>query len=411
MRYIFRRAKNPNEAQKKKKPVWREWLDAAVFAIVAATLIRTFFVEAYTIPSESMEGTMLVNDYLFVSKMAYGARLPLTPVAVPLVHNEMPIVGGRSYTDAVQWKYRRLPGFGHIERNDVVVFNFPDGDTVLVDPDGHYMQNDYYSEVQTQEALNNLLQRGYRLEHRPVDKTDNYIKRCVGVPGDIIEVRQGALFVNGQRSPDFAHLKNEYSVMANGKPLDEDFMKEAHISDEQNKDVRPGRNGATYNLLIQNKYVPVVQQYFGAANVKPFAEAPGINGMPPEGWAFPRDARYPFNVDNFGPITIPKKGTSVTLTPENIALYRRLIKVYEGNTLEERGNQFIINGQPATRYTFKMDYYWMMGDNRHNSLDSRYWGYVPEDHVVGKASFVWLSYGEGGIRWSRLFRGIHTLEQ
>jgi signal peptidase I len=410
MRYTFRRAKDPNETPKKRKPAWREWIDAAVFAVVAATLIRTFLVEAYTIPSESMEGTMLVNDYLFVSKMAYGARLPMTPLAVPLVHNEMPIIGGKSYTEAVKWKYRRLPGFGPIERNDIVVFNFPDGDTVLKDEDGRYMQNiDYYSYNHRPDIQQYIAAGSY--EHRPVDKTDNYIKRCVGLPGDLIEVRQGILFVNGQRSPDFAHLKNEYSINAGGKPLDEEMLKEAHIVPEPNKDLRQGRNGATYNLLIQNKYLPIVQQYFGAANVKFSAEPPGVSGYAQENWAFPRDARFPNNADNFGPITIPKKGVSVALTPENIALYRRLISVYEGNTLEERGGQFIINGQPATRYTFKMDYYWMMGDNRHNSLDSRFWGYVPEDHIVGKASFVWLSYGEGGMRWGRLFRSIHTLEQ
>ena len=419
MRYIFRRSKESNATPRKKKPAWREWLDAAVFAIVAATIIRTFFVEAYTIPSESMEGSMLVNDYLFVSKMSYGARLPMTPLAVPLVHNTMPLLGGKSYTDAVQWKYRRLPGFGHIERNDVVVFNFPDGDTVLRDDKGNYLQDDYYGYAMMPESRNVLQANGYTLEHRPVDKTDNYIKRCVGVPGDLIEVREGVLYVNGQRSVDFPHIKNEYSVVTNGKPLDDEMLKEAHISNESTreneppKDVRPGRNGANYNLMVQNKYVPVLQKYFGAGNVKFYVE-PAANAtlVAPQYWAFPRDTtNFKNNVDNFAAITIPKKGTTVTLTPNNIALYRRLISVYEHNTLEERNNTYIINGQPATRYTFKMDYYWMMGDNRHNSLDSRFWGFVPEDHVVGKAWFVWLSYGEGGIRWSRLFRGIHTLEQ
>ncbi len=411
MRYTFRRAKNPNDAQKKKKPVWREWLDAAVFAIVAATLIRTFFVEAYTIPSESMEGTMLVNDYLFVSKMSYGARLPITPLAVPLVHNEMPIVGGRSFTDAVQWKYRRLPGFGHVERNDVVVFNFPDGDTVFVDPEGHFMQEDYYSVAQVPGLVQSYLANGYTLSHRPVDKTDNYIKRCVGIPGDMIEVKQSRLFVNNAPSQAYPHLKNEYCVYTNGQAISDETAEALHINMKPLKDLQDPQNGATYNLLLQNKYVPELQKIPGF-KVVPYSVPPGYVYRSPNGWPFTRDTvHHKWNVDNFGPVTIPKKGTTVTLTPENIAIYRRAISVYEGNTLEERGGQYIINGQPATRYTFRMDYYWMMGDNRHNSLDSRFWGFVPEDHVVGKASFVWLSYGEGGIRWSRLFRGIHTLEQ
>jgi len=410
MRYIFRRSKDSNAAPKKKKSAWREWLDAAVFAIVAATLIRTFFVEAYTIPSESMEGTMLVNDYLFVSKVAYGARMPLTPLAVPLVHNEMPVIGGKSYSESVKWKYRRLPGFGHVKRNDVVVFNFPEGDTVLIDPDGRYMQNvDFYSFNHIPDIKQYIAAGSY--EHRPVDKTDNYIKRCVGIPGDVIELRQGVLFVNGQRSPDFAHLKNEYMVNTSGKMLDEDFMAEMHVNIKTDKDVRMGKNGATYNMMLQNKYVPAMKQRYGADNVVLYTEAPGSTYRLRDGWTFPRDTvHFKTNVDNFPPISIPKKGETVTLTPENIAIYERIIGVYEGNTFENRGNQFIINGQPATRYTFKMDYYWMMGDNRHCSADSRYWGFVPEDHIVGKASFVWLSYGEGGIRWSRLFRGIHTLE-
>lgn len=410
MRYIFRRSKDPKDAPRKKKSAWREWLDAAVFAIVAATLIRTFFVEAYTIPSESMEGTMLVNDYLFVSKVAYGARMPITPLAVPLVHNEMPVIGGKSYSESVQWKYRRLPGFGHIKRNDVVVFNFPEGDTVLKDPDGRYMQNvDFYSFNHLQDIKQYIAAGSY--EHRPVDKTDNYIKRCVGIPGDVIELRQGILFVNGERSVDFPHLKNEYMVNTGGKMLDEDFMEEMHVNIKTDKDVRPGRNGASYNIMLQNKYVPAMRQRYGAENVVFYNEAPGSTYRLRDGWTFPRDTvHFKTNVDNFPPLSIPKRGETITLTAENISRYERIISVYEKNTFENRGGQFIINGQPATRYTFKMDYYWMMGDNRHCSADSRYWGFVPEDHIVGKASFVWLSYGEGGIRWSRLFRGIHTLE-
>lgn len=399
MRYTFRRSQAAGSTTKPKKSAWREWVDAAVFAIVAATIIRTFFVEAYTIPSESMEGTMLVNDYLFVSKMAYGARLPITPLALPLVHNELPIVGGKSYTDAIQWKYRRLPGFGDIERNDVVVFNFPEGDTVMKDENGNIKQNDYYTDLLTT-PREQLLANGF--EARPLDKTENYIKRCVAVPGDLLEVRNGDVFINGVLSANFPHIKNEYSILPGSKMIDEDLMDEAHIY-LKSGDVR----GNT--ILVQNEYVPTLQS--AGVNVTRAVMPPGVTGMP-EQWTFPRDpANFKWNLDNFGPITMPKKGASVLLTTQNIALYRRLIVKYEGNTLEELNGQFIINGKPASRYVFKMNHYWLMGDNRHNSLDSRFWGFVPESYVVGKASFVWLSYGEGGMRWSRLFRGIHTLEQ
>jgi signal peptidase I len=406
MRNPFRRRRDPDAPPRKKKPVWREWLDAAVFAIVAATLIRTFLVEAYTIPSESMEGTMLVNDYLFVSKMAYGARMPITPLAVPLVHNSLPVTGGKSYTDAVQWKYRRLPGFGHVDRYDVVVFNFPDGDTVLKDEEGRVRQDDYYTYARFV-PREQLLANGY--EHRPVDKTDNYIKRCVAIPGDVVELRNSVLFINGKPAPDFPHIKHEYSVVTKGRGLGDDTREAAQINQE--KDMRQGPPGASFNLLLQNKYVDMLRKSPEVASITRYAETPGVVGNI-AGWTFPQDTvHFKWNVDNFGPLTLPKKGTTVTLTPENIAIYRRIISVYEGNKLEERDGQFIINDRPATTYTLKMDYYWMMGDNRHNSLDSRFWGFVPESHVVGKASFVWLSYGEGGMRWRRLFRGIHTLEQ
>lgn len=400
MRYTFRRRRLVDEKDiktKKKKPIWREWLDAAVFAIVAATIIRTFLVEAYTIPSESMEGTMLVNDYLFVSKLAYGPRLPMTPLAVPLVHNEMPLFGGRSYTEAVQWKYRRLPGFGKVKRYDVVVFNFPDGDTVMKDSQGNNLQDDYYMSVAARGREQSLI-NGY--EHRPADKTDNYIKRCVAIPGDVVEIRGGILYLNGAPSPAYPHIKNEYAPQPGSKMLSDDLMEEAHISQKSRDITEHG------TFFVQNKYVETLRQ--NGVNVQLFAYRPGVIGD----LSFPRDTtNFKWNVDNFGPLTIPKKGMTVTLTPQNIALYRRIISVYEGNKYEERDGQFIINDKPATTYTMQMDYYWMMGDNRHNSQDSRYFGFVPESHIVGKASFVWLSYGEGGIRWSRIFRGIHTLEQ
>jgi signal peptidase I len=400
MRLAFWKKKDTDK-QKKRKPVWREWLDAAVFAIVAATIIRTFFVEAYTIPTGSMEGSLLINDYLFVSKLSYGPRVPMTPVAVPLVHNRMPLFGGESYSKSVQWKYRRWWGFGDVKRNDVVVFNFPHGDTVLVsEPEADYYA---YARAFGRDAV--LAQN--EIIVRPIDKKDNYIKRCVGIPGDIIEIKDGALWVNNKPAEAYPHSKISYEVqMPPGASLSEDFLEENGVNTNPNTNdimmTGPGR----YTVHLQQSQLAAFRAIQGASirqNVSPAGFA--------EQGVFPFDTEnFKWNKDNFGPLGIPKAGTTVQLTPQNIAIYRRIISVYEGNKLEERNGQIIINGAPASAYTFKMDYYWMMGDNRHNSLDSRYWGFVPENHVVGKAWFVWLSYDKGGVRWGRLMRGIPALQ-
>ena len=404
-RMAFPEDKNaPKDKVKKKKPVWREWLDAGLFAIVAATLIRTFFFEAYTIPTGSMEGTMLVNDYLFVSKLAYGPRIPKTPLAVPLVHNTMPFTGGRSYTEAVQWKYHRMPGFGHVERNDVVVFNYPCGDTVMVEQP----ESDYYQACRIA-GRENIMNR-FQIITRPVDKEENYIKRCVAIPGDVLEIKNARVYINGQPNVLFPHSKLNYLVKTtHGVPAVEEDIQ---ITDNMPP---PPPGYLAYNLA--NDQVDVVKKANNVTSVEPWIMfGPGVSAADPGDWVFPLDtANFKWNRDNFGPLTIPKEGVTVSLTPQNIALYRRIIRNYEGNTLDEQNGKFIINGKEANSYTFKMDYYWMMGDNRHNSLDSRYWGFVPADHVVGKAWFVWLSYGDGGMlkdmRWRRLLRGIHSLEK
>lgn len=403
---FLRKKRDPN---KPKKPVWREWLDAALFAIIAATIIRMFFIEAYTIPTGSMEGTLKVNDYLFVSKLAYGPRLPNTPLAVPLVHNTMPIVGGKSYSEAVKWKYRRLPGFGKVKRNDVVVFNFPNNDTVIVqDPAQDYY---FYVRMLGRDAVHSQ----HDIITRPVDKKENYIKRCVGIPGDKIEIRDGVLYVNDKIGVQYPHQRMHYIVQGNANLtsdfMDENFIVPTSISSDPNMKV--------YEMEFQA--VEKVRKVAGVTAVRPFSVAPAGNTDIPERFTFPFDtANFKWNQDNFGPMIIPAKGASVQLTPQNIALYRRIIQVYEENpTFTERNGQFLINGQPITSYQFKMDYYWMMGDNRHGSLDSRFWGFVPEDHIVGKASFVWLSYGNGdgsvynkkGIRWGRILRGVGALER
>lgn len=389
--------KKNQDTPKKKKSVAREWLDAAVFAIVAATLIRTFLVEAYTIPTGSMEGSLLVNDYLFVSKLAYGPRVPMTPLSVPLVHNSLPITGGKSYTEAVKWGYHRWWGFGNIQRYDVVVFNFPHGDTVLLED-----QNaDYHTKIIEQGRSQVLAQ--YNIITRPIDKKDNYIKRCVGTPGDVLQIKDAVLYVNGQQAPLYPHSKRLYQVITNGIIPDESLV------DYRAEVAAAGNN--MYYLYLENKFVEDVQKLPQVVRFIPMVKPTGDVGSINE-WTFPQDtANFKWNLDNFGPMTVPKGGTTVAISPKNIALYRNIIEMYESNKLEEHDGKIFINGKEADSYTFKMDYYWMMGDNRHNSLDSRFWGFVPADHIVGKAWFVWLSYGTDGIRWSRLLRSVKALEK
>lgn len=401
---LFKKKKADDKGvKKKKKPIWREWVDAALFAVVAATLIRTFIFEAYTIPTGSMEGSLLVNDFLFVSKMAYGPRVPMTPVAFPLVHNTMPLTGGKSYVDGIQWKYHRLPGFGKIERYDVVVFNYPAGDTVMVERPA----DDYYSALRDEYNNDREAMKGaLHIITRPVDKEENYIKRCVGLPGDKLEVRDGVLYVNDQTGKAFPHQKRWYNIITKSPGVG-DYIDENDIESVG----RYSGSSSTYNL--ENVQVEQLKKMANVVDVVPFVFPKGVVM---EQGIFPQDTvNFKFNRDNFGPITLPKEGVTVTLSPQNIALYRRVIRNYEGNKLEERDGKILINDKEATSYTFKMDYYWMMGDNRHNSLDSRYWGYVPIDHVVGKAWLVWFSFNKEGIshgfHWNRIFRTVHALEK
>jgi signal peptidase I len=386
---------------KKKKSVLREWLDAAVFAIIAATIIRTFFIEAYTIPTPSMEKSLLVNDYLFVSKMHYGARLPMTPIAIPFIHNSIPILNTKSYIESVQTPYKRFWGFSSIQRNDDMVFNFPEGDTII----SEYPDTDYYTQkfIVGEQAIKN----NFHVDSRPVDKTDNYIKRCVGLAGDIIEVKDGILFVNNVPSAPLKHLQKSYYVRTkNNFGFDEEMLAEMNIEISEN--INNSHTNYIFNGTEENmaklKALPNID------SMGPYITPKGFTTL--QGVCFPRDTvNFKWNVDNFGPLTIPKKGATVNLTPQNIALYERLISKYEKHTLIKNvDGSFSIDGKQSNTYTFGMNYYWLMGDNRHNSLDSRYWGFVPEDHVVGKAWFIWMSYGKEGIRWKRLFRSVKSLE-
>ncbi|MEX2588652.1 MAG: signal peptidase I [Chitinophagales bacterium] len=356
---------------RRKKSQAREWIDALIFAVVAATIIRSFIIEAYTIPTSSMEKTLLVGDFLFVSKFHYGPRTPMTPISFPFAHHTMPVVGGKSYSDAIQLPYFRIPGFQEVERNDIVVFNWP--------------QEDF----------------------RPVDKRENYIKRCVAVPGDEIHVDKSVLYVNGEKAYEPVEMQYQYRVRTDGQPLNRKVIRDMQITDGGMVSAHEG----LYLFSLTDDKVKQLEAFKNIREVKKHLATK--NKVQPQRYYYPPDIeKYPWNVDYFGPLKVPAKGETVEITGDNILIYKRIIEVFEGNELLIEGDQIKINGAPADSYTFKMDYYFMMGDNRHNSEDSRFWGFVPEDHIVGKAWLVWLSLDKGesfpfNIRWNRLFMPIH----
>ena len=383
---------------------WLEWLDALIFALVAATFIRMFFIEAYTIPTGSMEKTLLVGDYLFVSKVAYGPRVPETPISFPLVHNVMPITGGESYSEIIKNDYRRLKGFSNVKRDDIVVFGFPHGDTVLK----ALPQDDYYQLVRMNDNNREYTQKMYGpVIVRPNDKKDNYVKRCVAVAGDTLSVVNGNVFVNGVPQPEFEGLQSTYTVYTNGSAINPKILKEIGLT-PQEVYFDPSLPGypdmtLTKSELAKVKDLAVVAEIRENIDVYPpdYPDSPIL--------LFPFTENFEWTRDNYGPIWVPAKGATVGLTLENLPLYQRIISADEKNSLEVKDGEIYINGEKSDSYTFKQDYYFMMGDNRHHSLDSRYWGFVPEDHIVGKPAMLWFSTDKyesfpSNIRWNRLFK-------
>lgn len=389
---------NTEEFKKKypyQKSTTREWADAIIFATVAASLIRGFLIEAYMIPTGSMERTLLVGDFLFVSKLNYGPRIPMTPIAFPFAHHTMPITGGKAYSELIQLPYKRLPGFQKIERNDVVVFNFPAGDTVALE----YQERTYADLVR--EMGKDVVDNQFTITTRPIDKRENYIKRCVGLPGDVISMERAQLMVNGQAAYTPVEMQMNYYIYTDGSGFNLNRMKELRI------ETTPTQDPNIYHAYMTVDEAELIKSWGNVKDVEMFIwdKETLLNDT------YPHDKHYPWNFDNFGPITIPAAGWTIELDTLSVPLYARAIRDYEGNSLEKQGNDYYINGEKATSYTFKQNYYWMMGDNRHNSLDSRAWGFVPEDHIVGKALFTWMSWDEEGsflskIRWNRIFKGI-----
>jgi signal peptidase I len=390
--------------KKHKKGTAREWVDAGVFAIVAATLIRTFVFEAYTIPTGSMEKTLLINDFLFVSKFSYGPRIPNTPLSIPFVHNTMPITNGNSYVEWVKIPYTRWFS-SPVKRKDVVVFNFPAGDTVINLPEYQSLRP-YYDVAREIGRGNTDSGRQIILDHpddyplviRPVDKQENYIKRCVAVAGDTLQIKDQVLYIDGQAQVFPPESQTYYDVETKGQPLDETVMR-----DEYNLDMSNGDDVRTTGT--PNQYVMLLTWAAREKMMKNGLAKSIVPEIDSNHDVYPYDRIHIWSRDNYGPIWIPAKGATLPLTAENYSIYERAIRVYEGNKFEMKDGKFFLNDQPVTQYTFKMNYYWMMGDNRHGSQDSRYWGFVPEDHVVGEAWLIWMSWNKG-VRWNRLFKKI-----
>lgn len=409
------------------------WVDAIVFALVAVYFVNLYFFQNYVIPSSSLEKSLLVGDYLFVSKMSYGARIPQTPLHMPLTQHTLPVFNCKSYLEWIQWDYKRVGGLGTVQLNDIVVFNFPAGDSVAtaIPADDLYRMSydagkqlsqpvdmsrltleqqrqvfEYYYAA-GRKYINENPQLYGKVIARPVDRRENYVKRCVGLPGQTLEIKNRIVYLDGKPNKEPDNVQYRYIVHTKGM-LPDDLCHELGISQEDR--MMYYAEESVYNLPLTEKAK--------AALLARKDIVVSIENMPDE----PVDGLYPVNkvtgwtLENYGPIWIPKKGETIDLTLDNLPMYERPIHAYEGNSIDVKDGKIYINGQETTRYTFKMDYYWMMGDNRHNSADSRFWGFVPEDHIVGKPIFIWLSLDQdrdwldGKVRWNRLFKFVDTIK-
>ena len=426
------------------------WVDAIVFALIGVYFLTQFFFQNFVIPSSSLEKTLLTGDYLLVSKLAYGPRIPQTPLTMPMTQHTLPIINCKSYLEYPHWDYRRVKGLGNVEVNDIVVFNYPAGDTVAL----AQQNQDYYrlayqigdqllgtqtadttsifpqtivipatasllpetSYEEQQRIYNNVYAAGaaYIRQHpeefgeitsRPTDRRENYVKRCVGLPGQTLQIKNDTVYLDGKPNPEPENVQYAYEVTFK-QDLPDELKRELGITEE---DLYAQRNGNTV-------WMPLTHKVRKQLEARKDIVASIARAVPDAGWLYPQNMAKDWTTANYGPLWIPKKGETLRLTLANLPIYERPIRVYEGNSLEVRGGKIYINGKAADSYTFKMDYYWMQGDNRDNSADSRFWGFVPEDHIVGKPLFIWISldpdYGlfDGKMRWSRFFKWVGDIK-
>ena len=426
------------------------WVDAIVFALIGVYFLTQFFFQNFVIPSSSLEKTLLTGDYLLVSKLAYGPRIPQTPLTMPMTQHTLPIVGCKSYLEYPHWDYRRVKGLGNVEVNDIVVFNYPAGDTVAL----AQQNQDYYrlayqigdqllgtqtadttsifpqtivipataallpetSYEEQQRIYNNVYAAGaaYMRQHpeefgeitsRPTDRRENYVKRCVGLPGQTLQIKNDTVYLDGKPNPEPENVQYAYEVTFK-QDLPDELKRELGITEE---DLYAQRNGNTV-------WMPLTHKVRKQLEARKDIVASIARAVPDAGWLYPQNMAKDWTTANYGPLWIPKKGKTLRLTLANLPIYERPIRVYEGNSLVVRGGKIYINGKAADSYTFKMDYYWMQGDNRDNSADSRFWGFVPEDHIVGKPLFIWISldpdYGlfDVKMRWSRFFKWVGDIK-
>jgi signal peptidase I len=407
---------SPWKSRTKKNSTIVEWFDALLFAVIAVSIINIFLFQNYKIPTGSMERTLMIGDHLYVSKVSYGPRIPNTPLSFPFAQN---MLWGTtpSFLTWVQWPYKRLAGLNEVKRDDIVVFNYPEGDTVALEmPSNQSYYSFIYDKVlelkyndsnsgikRSEEEYYGIARKyvwdNFTVVYRPVDKEDNYVKRCVAVGGDTLSVKNGDVFINDVPQKKLDGKQFSYFVRTNGTLLNSKVLEDMGIYDS---DIQYANEGVVMNLTDENYN-----------KIKQFSNVESIENLfRPEGdydyRVFPHDPNYKWNQDNFGPLYIPQKGATVKLGLANLSLYRRIIEKYENNKLVVKDSTIYINGKPSTDYTFKMNYYFMMGDNRHNSLDARFWGFVPEDHIIGRPVFIWLSLDShksflSKVRWSRMF--------